>query len=233
MEGKFNTSQKGVTLWTTRLHLNVLIYFLVGLSFLLGIYFYPIFPQKVASHWNAFGQVDGYMPKFWGLFLMPFISLIMAILFNYLPKIDPHKNNISKFKKYYHSFILLIVGFLFYIYLLTLAWNLGYKFSLINFIIPAFSVLFYYCGILLDKAKQNWFIGIKTPWTMSSERVWNNTHKLGAKLYKASALISLLGLAFPIIAIWLVIIPVIFSSIFLFIYSYLDYQKESTPGVDS
>jgi len=60
---------------------------------------------------------------------------------------------------------------------------------------------------------------------MSNEKVWNNTHKLGAKLYKASALITLFGLAFPIIAIWFVLVPVIFSAFFLFIYSYFDYQK--------
>ena len=76
-------------------------------SFIIGIYFYPQMPERMASHWNIKGEVNGYLPKFWGLFLMPFISLCIFLLSIAIPKIDPLKYNIDKFRKYYDWFVIL------------------------------------------------------------------------------------------------------------------------------
>ncbi|MCK5176311.1 MAG: SdpI family protein, partial [Candidatus Aenigmarchaeota archaeon] len=145
------------------------------LSFAIGIYIYPQMPDKMASHWNAQGQVDGYMSKFWGVFLMPTISVGLLLLFLLIPKIDPLKANIEKFRKYYDDFIVMMIAFLFYVYLLTLVWNSGFVFNMTQFLTPASGLMFYYIGILTQNAKRNWFIGIRTPWTLSSENVWNKT----------------------------------------------------------
>ncbi len=195
-------------------------------SFIIGIYFYPQMPSEMASHWNSQGQVDGYMSKFWGLFLMPIISFGMFLLFIAIPKIDPYKQNIEKFKKYYNNFVVLIIIFLFYLYLLTIFWNVGLRFNMIQLIAPAFGILFYYCGILTEKAKRNWFIGIKTPWTLSSERVWDKTHKIGGKLFKITGIIALFGTFFPSKAIFFIFIPGILSAVYTIIYSYFEWQKE-------
>ncbi len=202
---------------------------IVLLSFAIAIYLYPQMPELMASHWNAAGQVDGYMPKFWGLFLMPLISLGMLGLFLAIPRIDPKRRNIEKFRVYYDRFIAIIIGFLFYIYILTILWTLGYTFNMILMLVPAFSLIFYYAGILVENAKQNWFIGIRTPWTLSSETVWDKTHKLGGKLFKAAAIIGLAGLILPDYAIWLIIIPVIFVAAYTIAYSYVEFQKEEKP----
>lgn len=77
----------------------IIIVGIVLLSFAIGIYFYPQMPEKMASHWNALGQVDGYTSKFWGLFLMPFLSVGLLLLFILIPKIDPLKANIEIFRK--------------------------------------------------------------------------------------------------------------------------------------
>ena len=202
---------------------------IVLLSFAIAIYLYPQMPELMASHWNAAGQVDGYMPKFWGLFLMPLISLGMLGLFLAIPRIDPKRRNIEKFRVYYDRFIAIIIGFLFYIYILTILWTLGYTFNMILMLVPAFSLIFYYAGILVENAKQNWFIGIRTPWTLSSESVWDKTHKLGGKLFKAAAIIGLAGLLLQDYAIWLIIIPVIFVAAYTIAYSYVEFQKEEKP----
>ena len=65
-----------------------------------------------------------------------------------------------------------------------------------KFIIPAFAVLLFYIGILIKHAKRNWFIGIRTPWTLSSDKVWDKTHALGGKLFQVSAVITLGGIFF-------------------------------------
>jgi uncharacterized membrane protein len=205
---------------------NLAILGIVLLSFVIGIYLYPQMPESMPSHWNAAGQVDGYMPKFWGLFLLPLVSAGLFLMFLAIPRIDPLKHNIQKFRKYFDRFIFLIMGFFLYIYLLTIIWAFGFTFQFIFAMVPAFSVLFYYAGVLTENAKQNWFIGIRTPWTLSSEKVWNKTHKLGGKLFKLAALVGLLGLLFPDYAIWIVIIPVIFVVAYTIVYSYVEYQKE-------
>lgn len=199
---------------------------IILISFLIGIYFYSKMPEMMASHWNAKGEVDGYMSRFWALFLMPLMSFGLFLMFLIIPKIDPLKQNIEKFRKYFDIFIILMLGFLFYIYLLTIFWNLGTRFSMTQLMIPALSALFYYCGILVENAKRNWFIGIKTPWTLSNEKVWEKTHKLGGKLFKAAAIIILLGIVLENYALLFVLAPIFFVSIYLVVYSYFQYQKE-------
>jgi len=205
---------------------NIVILGIILISFIIGGYFYPQMPEKVASHWNAQGKVDGYMSKFWGSFFMPLMLLGLFLLFLLIPKIDPLKENIQKFRKYFDGFIVLLMLFLFYVYLLTIFWNVGLRFNMSQLMIPALGILFYYCGILVENAKRNWFIGIRTPWTLSSETVWNKTHKIGGRLFKISGVIAFLGIFFPEQAILFVIIPVFLVTVYTLIYSYFEYQKE-------
>jgi len=201
------------------------IFLIILLSFAVGVYFYRQMPDKMVSHWNARGEADGHMPKFWGLFLMPIISVVMALLFFTFPKIDPLKENVKKFRKYFDAFILLILLFLFYLYLLTIFWNRGMRFNFIFALVPSFAILFYYLGVLVEHAERNWFIGIRTPWTLSNDEVWQKTHKIGGKLFKVAGIIALLGIIFPNYAFFFVIFPVIVVSIYTAIYSYFEYRK--------
>ncbi len=205
---------------------RVIVLLIILISFAVGIYLYPLLPEVMASHWSIQGQVNGYMSKFWGVFLMPFILLGMFLLFVVIPKIDPLKDNIEKFRNYYETFIAAITFFLFYIYILTLLWNLGVKFDMNRFLIPGLGILFYYVGILVENAKRNWFIGIRTPWTLSSDVVWEKTHKIGGKLFKAAGIIALLGIFISEYTFFLIMIPVLSFSFYVIVYSYFEYQKE-------
>ena len=196
-----------------------------GLSFVLGIYLYPLMPNSMVSHWGLYGEPNGYSSKFVGLFLMPIVSFVMYLLFLFLPKIDPLKENIKKFKNYFDLFILTLIGFLFYIYLLTIFWNLGFQYNFVMFITLPFAILYYLIGILLEKTKRNWFVGIRTPWTLSSDIVWDKTHKLGSMLFKMMGGVVLLGLVFTEISFYLVVIPILLVSLFLSVYSYYIFRK--------
>ena len=206
---------------------SVIILLIILAFFIAALYLYPQMPDEMASHWNFRGEVDDYLPKFWGLFLMPIISLGLFLLFLLIPKIDPLKANIAKFRKYFDGFIVFIIVFLFYIYLLSIAWNLGKRFDMGQMMVPALGILFYYCGILVENAKRNWFIGIRTPWTLSSEKVWEKTHKIGGKLFKVTGLITLLGIFFPNYAFYFILVPVLLAAFYTITYSYFEYQKET------
>jgi len=205
----------------------LLILGIIFLSFLVAFFFYPRVPLKMVSHWNQRGEPDGYISRFWGIFLLPFLNVFLFLLFIFIPKIDPLKKNIEKFRYYFDIFILFFLLFLFYLYLLTIAWNLGWRFDIRQVLAPAFFLLFFYCGILLEKSKRNWFIGIRTPWTLSNDKVWARTHKLGAFLFKLGGIFMLFGVFFPNI-FWLTMIAfLIFVLLFPIIFSYFEFQKLS------
>ncbi len=193
------------------------------LAILIGIYFYPYLPDKFASHWNASGEVNGYMTKFWGLFLMPIISLGLFLFFMLILRIDPLRKNIEKFKNYFEGFLLVLIIFLFYLYILTIFWNLGLRFVFTALLMPAFATLSYCIGVLISHSKQNWFVGIRTPWTLSNAKVWEETHKLGGRLFKISSFVILLGIIFLNYAIFFILIPLFLSAMIVVVYSYIIY----------
>jgi uncharacterized membrane protein len=199
---------------------------IVVAAFVAGIYIYPLMPDKVASHWGIDGEVNGFIPKFWGVYLMPIISAAMLVLFFIIPRVDPKKHNIEKFIGHFDGFIVLLFLFMAYIYGLTIAWNIGLGFVLIQWLAPALAILFYYCGVLISKAKMNWSIGIRTPWTLSSEKVWEEVHKTGGILFRVSGLLCLLSVVWPQCAVWFIMIPVLFSAVFSVVQSYVVYHRE-------
>lgn len=186
---------------------------------------YPKMPALMASHWDINGEVNGFMPKTIALALFPIISAFMLLLLTFLPKTDPHKENLKKFQAEFDFFIVILLGFLYYINSLTIFWNLGFRFDMGQALSPAFGALFFVCGILIGSAKQNYFIGIRTPWTLSSEVVWDKTHKFSGKLFKIIGSISLIGLILPSFAFPVVIGGALIAGVTSAVYSYLEYRK--------
>jgi uncharacterized membrane protein len=182
----------------------------------------------MASHWNANDEVDGYMGKFWGVFMLPMITVGLLALFLVIPQIDPLKENIAEFRGIFNAFIVVMAFFMTYVWALTIVWNLNPgTFKLGSGLLPAMGLLFIFLGYMIRNAKQNWFIGIRTPWTLSNDRVWTEIHRLGGTLYMVSGVITILGIFFGVNAVWFVLVPVLGSTIFLYIYSYILYQSET------
>jgi uncharacterized membrane protein len=196
---------------------------------LAGLLLWNQLPDPMASHWNVNDQVDGYMSKFWGVFMLPLITLGMFVLFLVIPAIDPLRANIAQFREAFNVFIVLMVMFMVYIYGLTLAWNLGYTgFKISGAMLPALGLLFIFIGFMLRQAKRNFFIGIRTPWTLSSDTVWNETHRVGAILFMISGALAFIGGLFGgTTAFWLMFIPIMGSTLFLLVYSYMLYRRET------
>ena len=202
--------------------------FLIAFAVAFSISVFDKLPEQMASHWNEASQVDGYMSRFWGAFLMPIVTAGMLVLFMVIPNIDPLKANIAQFREYFNTFITLISAFMIYMHVLTMLWNLGYdQFNMGTAMMPALGLIFIFAGVMMRKAKRNFFIGIRTPWTLSNDHVWDETHRIGATLFIASGIISVLGVFFGNYAIWLVLVPVLGSTVFLLIYSYVLYQRET------
>ncbi len=204
-----------------------LVLILLAIAFSAAVY--GRLPDPMASHWGVNDEVNGTIPRFWGAFLMPIIALGMLVLFLVLPLIDPMKANIATVRPMFNGFILAILVFLTYLHVLTVAWNLGYQsFRMSTALLPGLGLIFVLTGLLLRQAKRNFFIGIRTPWTLSNDRVWAETHRLGSVLFIACGLVAVLSLFFPgKVAFLLVLVPIIVSSLFLVVYSYVLYRRET------
>ncbi len=200
------------------------------LSFAIGIYYYPQMPQEMASHWNARGQVDDHISKFWGVFLIPFTLVGLALLFMAIPRVDPLRENIEKFRRYYDGFVILFMIFMIGVYLQTLLWNVGIEISPNAFLPVAAGIMFIGAGILIENTRRNWFIGIRTPWTLSSDRVWDKTHRMGGKLFKIVGVISIVGILFQSYAVYFVLIPGILVAVYTVVYSYFEYKKDNVEN---
>ncbi len=209
---------------------NTILITIIFTAFLIiGILSYiGIDSNQIATHWDQDGNVNGYMSKFWGIFLLPFISLGLLLIFLAIPKIDPLKSNIKKFKKQYDSFVTITMLFMLYIYASIIVYNLGYPININKTIIPAIALLFIYLGSIMKEIRKNWFIGIRTPWTLSSDHVWKKTHELGSILFTISGLIILTGILLPTKYILpIILVPAITISLGLMIYSWWIYKKET------
>lgn len=207
----------------------ILALLLVLASALFSLSVFNRLPEQMASHWDVNDQVNGTMPRFWGAFLMPLITLAMLAIFLLVPAIDPLKANIAQFRGAFNLFILLMVVFLTYVHVLSVVWNLGHTgIRISSALLPAMGLLFIFVGSMLNQAKRNYFIGIRTPWTLSSDTVWDKTHRLGSKLFIASGILAFLGALFGgMTAFWFLFVPLIGSTLFLLVYSYVIYRQET------
>jgi uncharacterized membrane protein len=180
---------------------------------------------SLATHWNAAGEADGYGSTFTGLYLIPILTIILTAFILAVPNIDPLKANIETFRSDYHIFVLVFAGFMYYVYSLTLAWNMGLRFSMNALLTPAFGLFFILTGRLMLKAKRNYFIGIRTPWTLANDEVWRKTHQLGGKLFIISGILTAATVLYPPAALYVLLATSIVAANIAIVYSYFEFRK--------
>ena len=206
---------------------NIIQVSLLLASVILSIYFYQIFPAVVPTHWGVSGEVNGWGPRWLGAFLLPAILFAIYFLFGLLPKIDPKRANYEDFKKAFNVFKTAIMSVLFAVYIIASLNAVGVMVS-VAFWTPVFiGMLFIVIGNYFGKIRNNYFVGIRTPWTLSSEEVWNKTHRLGGKLFVIGGLAMMLMGFVPIALRMPLLIAVIFViAVVPIVYSYLLYKKQ-------
>jgi uncharacterized membrane protein len=207
---------------------------LVGIivAFSMGALLYPLLPAEMVSHWNAVGEPDSTVPKTLGVLLLPVFLVGVFLLYIVLPKIDPLGGNIEWFQSHYNMLWAILFLFLLYVHLLVLLWNAGYSFNITMVITPGLAILLYGIGATMEHAKRNWFVGIRTPWTLSDDVVWEKTHLLGGRLFKISAVLAFAGLLFSdsVFALIGITVPAVGITVITFVYSYFAYRARHGVG---
>ncbi|MDX9863330.1 MAG: DUF1648 domain-containing protein [Anaerolineaceae bacterium] len=204
----------------------ILVAVLTVASLAVGLAVYGMLPEQVASHWNVRGEADGYSSALSGILLLPAIMAGTCVLLMVIPAIDPMKENIAIFREDYNNMIAATAGFMAYLHALTLLYNLGVPFEMNSLLAPGFGGLFFLIGTMIGKARRNFFIGVRTPWTLSSDRVWQRTHERAATGFKAAGALTLLAIPFPRWAVIFMVGPVLAVSLYAVVYSYFEFQRE-------
>ncbi|MCC7304195.1 SdpI family protein [bacterium] len=180
---------------------------------------YGTLPETIPSHWNATGEVDGYVSRNMHFSLFLGLITVLPLLMQFIPKLDPKYKNIKTFEEDFGWFMVVLTGFILGLFLYINAYALGYTLPIQNFMIPALALLFFTIGYMLRRAKMNYSIGMLLPWTLNSEKNWDLTHRFASKTFMYGATILLLTLllrkyaftAFLLVLAIIVIAPIVYS----------------------
>jgi len=192
----------------------------------------PSLPEQVVTRWDAAGTPDGTMSKTALLLGGPLLVGGLVVLFEVIPRVDPLAENIAAFRDAYDAGAVLIAAFVAYVHGVVVAWNLGYQVAVGQALAPAIAVLYVGVGFLLERAERNWFVGIRTPWTLSSDAVWRRTHDRAATLFKVAGVLALGALLFPAQFVYFAAVPAAAAALFATVYSYLAYRRVGNGEAD-
>jgi uncharacterized membrane protein len=212
---------------------EILLLLVLLLAFLPGIIVYQQLPDQVPTHWNIHGQIDGYGSKFTAVVLMPLLNFCLYFLLKYIPRIDPKAKNYFYFTNSYTIMRWAIHLFMAGIQIVIL-WS-TYQGAIgaapvdpSKFIMIGVCLLFVVIGNYMGRFRHNYFVGIRNPWTLASEEVWDKTHRLGSKVWVASGIVGLFGLFFGSeLRVLFLLFPILVGNVFLTGYSYWIFRKLS------
>jgi uncharacterized membrane protein len=201
-------------------------YYLVGMLLAAAVLVatvvaYPHLPSSVATHWNMHNQPNGYSPK-WALFLIgPGFMAGMMLLMYFLPWLSPKNFEVDSFRSTYLQIMLMLVTMVAYFSAVILWAGVGHPLNVGRAIVGGVCLLFALLGNLMGKVRRNFYIGVRTPWALANERVWNATHRFAAKTFVAGGLVGLALTAAglngrPVIVVLLVgaLVPIVYSLVF-------------------
>ncbi|MDH3304825.1 MAG: SdpI family protein [Gammaproteobacteria bacterium] len=215
---------------------NVLCLIFIAITIAMAAYLYPTLPEQIPTHWNIDGEVDGYTPKPWGVMIMPIMAIFVFIIMKLIPVISPKGFRTDEFRGVVHIFTVTLVGFTAAVALLILLAASGRDVHMNEMVFAGTGLLFIVVGNYLGKVRKNFFIGIRTPWTLASDEVWSRTHRLGGWIFVLIGFFMFLN-AFVRFPVGWLIGSIVVAALVPIVYSFVLYRKvegfgEETPDND-
>jgi len=193
----------------------------------ISIYMYPSLPDRVPTHFGLDGQPNGWSSRIFGAWLVPVIMAFVWLILRLAPHIDPRKENYEKFRGVYEVVVVAILAFMLVMHIVVLKSATGAHIPMDRFVFVGVGALFMVMGFTLPRVQSNWFIGIRTPWTLTSDESWDRTHKVGGTLFVLLGVLSIISsLLAPQTAPWALLAGGIGVTIFLFVYSYRIWKND-------
>ena len=206
---------------------------IIGIA-LLGVYvawMYPGLPDPMPTHWNAAGQVDDYTAKAIGAPLIAGIPVFTFVIFKLIPVISPRGFRTESFTDTLNILMTATVVFGCVIGVGVIRAALDASVDISSFVFVAVGLLLMIMGNFLGKVRKNFFLGIRTPWTLASDEVWAKTHRLGGWCFVVAGVVMAIGaVAIPGVE-WTIYIVVAMALVPV-IYSYFAYRRIEGFGPD-
>lgn len=203
---------------------------MVALQLVLALYALTQLPAgaQIAIHWGVNGEPNGYADAWFGLLILPVMTALLGPFLAVIPRFDPRAENLARSGSAYRWIVgssLILLGAV-QVFIVLAA--LGNEIDVTPFVGIAVGILFVIIGNFLGKTRSSWFLGIRTPWTLSSDRSWTLTHRLGGYLFIATGLVSaLVAFVFPpAVFFWVLMVGVVGSVVLLSVYSYLVWRSD-------
>jgi len=213
--------------------LNILALAIVALQIVIALGAFPFLPAVVPIHWGADGQANGYASKWVNTLLFPLMSVGLYLLMRFVAGASPRLGNRENRAANAQVRATLLVGILLFFLIVQLcatAISLCIPIDMSFTMNLAISVLFIVIGNFMGKTRRNFWMGIRTPWTITSDVVWERTHRLGGWLFVAVGLLGIPCSFVPALRFWVVVPLIVLASIGLYVYSYLCYQQHTRGG---
>ena len=192
-----------------------------------SLWAYPQLPPSVATHWNVRGVADGFSSRAVAVSIMPLVILGLTGLFNVLPKLDPRHANYAKFIGTYWMIANAVLLFILIGHGMIVATGLGYPVKVDRFMPIGVGLLLVVLGNYLTRVEPNWFVGIRTPWTLSSDTVWRKTHRTGGWLMVFGGLAITTSVFLPRGAFLpLLIAAIVIMTVIPIVQSYILWKRE-------
>lgn len=200
---------------------------LIVVAMIASVIVYPRLPEQMPTHWNVRGEVDGWSSRLFGAWMMPLMMAVIWLIMRALPHIDPRRANYEKFASMYEALIIVILAFMLGLHFVLLAMATGTNMDMNRIVLASVGAFFGVVGFLLPKAHPNWFVGIRTPWTLTSDTAWERTHRVGGPLFiLIGALTVITSVAAPKMAVWVLTVSTVGVVVFLFVYSYRVWKED-------
>ncbi len=198
----------------------------------MAILSYPFLPAMVPSHWNAAGQIDAYAPKLRMVLLFPLLSIGIYVLLRVLLAASPRLGNQSpRANRNIINFIFAgVFLFMLVIQLATTAVALHVAIDVSLIVSLAVSVLFIFMGNYMGKLRRNFWAGIRTPWTLTNETVWERTHRFGGWVFVIGGLVNVVLSFIPAMRFYSLLAIVLIMVLSSTVYSYVAYQRIVVHG---
>jgi uncharacterized membrane protein len=191
-------------------------------------------PAQVATHFDLQGNPNGWSSRLLAVALVPAIGVVMALLFTFLPRIDPKKENYRKFDSTWWTVANAALVFLALVHAAVLGKALGWAVDISRIVGLGVGALFILIGSLMTRIEPNWFMGIRTPWTLSSDTVWRKTHKFGGVAFVlAGVAVALTGLLENRWALYAAIGMAVIAGLGSVVYSYVVWRGEQKQVASS
>lgn len=203
---------------------NFLCYLFIVAAVAVAAWLYPELPDPMPSHWNADGEVDGWMSKPWGVAILPGMAIFVFIVFRLIPHMSPKGFRTESFSGVLNVMQVVFVAFSCFVAFLVLFAAKGVDVHVNQMMFGGLGVLFIVLGNYLGKVRKNFFVGIRTPWTLASDEVWMRTHRLAGWTLIVMGIVFLAGAFVRVPVGWLVGLIVLLVLVPI-VYSYFLYRR--------